>query len=321
MLTSIFEFQPETYARGLKHRQMLSVGETVALPVLLARGANAGPTLVVSANVHGDEYEGVRAIFEVFEALDPTQMSGDLLAVPVVNPPAFWAGTRTSPVDGANLARVFPGDAKGTISQRIADAFGRAIIAQASMYVDLHSGGVKFRMPSMVGYAAPDARGRAAAEVFGAPVIWGHPTLDPGRTISFAAGLGIPWLYTEARGAGRIHPADLAMMTTGIFNLIKHLGILPGEPEPAVIEHRLYGDGNTDAGMSATQAGFLMTHVQILDDVRMGHCLGTLVDLVGKPLEKYYASVDGVVGLVREFPVVQAGDPLFLIAQREERGK
>ena len=75
--------------------------------MLVVRGRLPGPTLVVSANVHGDEYEGVRAIFETFNSLDPGAMSGDLLAVPVVNVPAFWAGTRTSPLDDANLARIF----------------------------------------------------------------------------------------------------------------------------------------------------------------------------------------------------------------------
>ena len=291
--------------------------EDVALPVLLARGQAEGPTLVVSANVHGDEYEGVRAIYEVFDEIDPAAMSGDLLAVPIVNPPAFWSVTRSSPVDGLNLARVFPGDAEGTISQRIAHTFAHGIIAHATLYLDLHSGGVKFRMPSMVGYAAGDARSRGAAECFGAPVIWGHPQLDPGRTISFAASLGIPWLYTEARGAGRIHPADLAMMKDGIRNLLHYLGILPGVPVVPPIQHRLFGDGNTDAGMSARQPGFLLNHVQILDDVSAGQCLGTLVDMMGLPLEKYYAPVAGVVGLVRELPVVAAGDPLYLIAQRE----
>lgn len=307
-------FHPDDFARGGKYRFLLAVDDAVALPVLLARGQKAGPTLVVSAGVHGDEYEGVRAIYEVFEALNPALMSGDLLAVPVVNPPAFWSGTRSSPADGANLARVFPGLAAGTISHRIAHVFGRQIIARASFYLDLHSGGVAFRMPSMVGYAAHDPRGRAAAEIFGAPVIWGHPKLEAGRTISFAASLDLPWLYTEARGAGRIHPEDLAMMKNGIGNLLQHLGILPGVP--AVTRPiRLYGNGNTDGGLSATQAGFLMTHVGILDAVPAGHCLGTLVDLLGAPLEKYLAPVAGVVGLIREFPVVAAGDPLFLIAQ------
>ena len=88
-------FPTSGLARGSKHRCTLAFGGTLSFPVLVARGRRPGPTLVVSANVHGDEYEGVRAILETFEWLDPEAMSGDLLAVPVLNVPAFWSGTRT----------------------------------------------------------------------------------------------------------------------------------------------------------------------------------------------------------------------------------
>src|SRR6185437_8631034 len=262
-------------------------------------------------------YEGVRAIFETFEQIEPAHFEGDLVAVPVVNAPAFWSGTRNSPVDGANLARVFPGKEDGSPSERIAFAFARFLIARASFYLDLHSGGIRFRMPSMVGYRSTHVQARAAAEIFGAPVIWGHPRVDPGRTVSVADQLGIPWLYTEARGAGRIHPDDLSMMKNGIVNLMHHLKMLPGECKRVELMHRLWGDCNTDAGLSATKPGFLMTHVQLLDDVVAVQLLGTLVNTLGEPIEEYRAPAAGVIGLVREFPVVQPGDSLFLIAERE----
>src|SRR5215831_16127004 len=89
------DFHPEQFERGAKHRVHLAFGHSLGFPVLIARGAKSGPTLVTSANVHGDEYEGVRAILESFEALDPAVMSGDWIAVPVLNVPAFWSGTRT----------------------------------------------------------------------------------------------------------------------------------------------------------------------------------------------------------------------------------
>jgi predicted deacylase len=311
------EFVPERFARGARHRCWLEVDTAVAVPVLLARGASAGPTLVVSANVHGDEYEGVRAIFEVFEELEPVRMAGDLLAVPVLNPPAFWNGTRTSPLDGANLARVFPGDPNGSPSMRLAWHFGQSILARADFYLDLHSGGVQFRMPSMAGYPSGDARSRAVAMVFGAPVIWGHPTLAPGRTVSLANDLGIPWLYTEARGAGRIHPEDLEMMKRGIRNLLRHLRILDGAMETAPLHMRLFGDGDTDEGLSAARAGFLINEVELLDRVAKGQRLGRLVDLTGVTQEEYWAPRDGIVALVREFPVARAGDILFLMAELE----
>jgi predicted deacylase len=312
------DFDPHCYARGVRHRLFAAFGDSLGFPLLLARGSRPGPTLVVTASVHGDEYEGVRSILETFESLDAGQMSGDLIAVPVVNGPAFWSGTRTSPLDGANLARVFPGDAAGTPSQQIAWHLANAVIARADLYLDLHSGGIRYRMPSMAGYAAADPRGRAAAEAFGALVIWGHPPpIDPGRTVSFASERGIPWLYTEARGAGRIHPDDLLMMRRGICNMLCHLGIVAGPPQRIPITNRLYGSGNTDSGLTATQAGFLLKQVEIMQPVEPGDLLGRLVTVAGEPLEEYRASTAGIVAMTREFPVIQAGDILFLLAEAE----
>ncbi len=314
------DFRPEDLPRGTKHRLTLAFGDGLSFPVLMVRGRRDGATLVVSANVHGDEYEGVRAIFETFDELDPETMSGDLLTVPVVNSPAFWSGTRTSPLDDANLARVFPGNADGTPSQQIAWHFAHSVIARADLYLDLHSGGVRLRMPSMVGYPAADPRARAAAEAFGAPVIWGHPPpIDPGRTVSFAGDRGIPWLYTEARGAGRIHPQDLKMMRRGIRNLLGHLKILDSVPELVPIAMRLFGNGNTDSASAATHDGFLINRVEILQTVATGDLLGRLVSVTGEPIEEYRASIGGVVAMTREFPVVRAGDGLFLLAQTENK--
>lgn len=300
---------------GSKQRQWLPVTADVALPVLSACGRADGATLVVTAGVHGDEYEGVRAIHEVFAELDVHAMRGSLLAIPVLNPPAHRACNRVSPVDGANLARVFPGKPDGTLSERIAWSFDRHVLSRASFYLDLHSGGVRYGMPSMVGYNEHDPRGVAASEVFGAPVTWGHPVIEPGRTISSARDRGIPFLYTEAWGAGRIAAADLEMMKRGTRNLLRHLGIIAGDLElPVAPPRRLRGVGNTDEGISATRAGFLLRDVALLDRVAKGQRLGRLINDFGETMEEYFAPFDATVGLTREMPVVEAGDTLFLVA-------
>lgn len=288
------------------------------IAAIAVRGGADGPTLLVSAGVHGDEYEGVRAIFETVEALDAGALRGTLLTVPVLNYPAHRAVTRHHPADGANLARQFPGRADGTASERLAHAFTAEFLPHADFYLDLHSGGIRFAMPSMVGYEAADPRGRAAAAAFGAPVIWGHPVIEPGRTISAARALGIPFLYTEARGAGRIHPDDLLMMRRGITNLLRHLGMLDGAPEIPAPPRRLHGIGNTDEGVYATASGFFMPSVALLDPVRAGQPIGRIVDELGEVLATPVAPADGIVGLLRELPPVDEGDVLLLVATPEE---
>ena len=321
----VSDFDLESFERGRRHDLDLDVegDERLRIPLVLIRGAQQGPTLVVTAGVHGDEFEGVRAILEVVSQLDPAEMHGDLLAVPVANPPAFWAGTRASPLDGANLARVFPGSSDNGPTPAIAQAIAQGVIAKADFYLDLHSAGVACLMPTMAGYNAGDPRSRAAAECFGASVIWGHPTVSPGRTISFAHDRGIPWLYTEARGAGRIDPEDLRVFRSGILNLMRHLGILSSKPPPDEAEpgdsihHRLIGDGNIEAGLSCHHEGFFVPAVELLQAVERGEELGRTVNLHGETVETFCAPGSGVVALVRQFPVVKPGDPMFVITQRE----
>jgi predicted deacylase len=309
-------FNPSRYVRGRKHSLLLDIGPSasgVELPVLLARGAREGKTLVMTAGVHGDEFEGVRAILEIWAELDPLKMSGDLLAVPVANPLAFWKGTRTSPSDGGNLARAFPGVEQGSPTEVIAFHLAHSIIAHGDFYLDLHSAGVKMLMPSMAGYDANDSRSQEAALAFGASVIWGHPKISSGRTISFAAERGIPWLYTEAAGAGRIDAADLAMFKRGIRNLFHHLAIEPGEIETQELSRSLYGDGDVDASITAKLPGFLVPAVQLLDTVSAGQELGRTLDLHGQAVEVFESPRDGVVGMIHVFPVLEPGDSVFLI--------
>jgi uncharacterized protein len=310
------EFQPGDFPRDQKHALDLDLDSAIPglrLPVLLVRGRNPGKTLVATAAVHGDEYEGVRAILDTFACLNPSEMSGDFLSVPVANPPAFWAGTRTSPLDGGNLARFFPGRLNAGPTTTIAYYLANSLIVHADFFLDLHSGGVKLLMPTMVGYDATDARAQAAALVFGTSVVWAHPDIPPGRTVSFAKSQGISWLYTEARGGGRIDPDDLRLLSNGIRNLLRHLQILPGTPDTVPVTFHLYGEGDIDRSIVSSTRGFLISRVKLLQQVTAGEELGRTVDLHGHVLEIFHAAQDGVVGLLREWPVVEVGDIVFLV--------
>jgi len=222
------EFNPNDLKAGSTVALFLDLtpsasGEPDSIPVLEATGLKPGKTLVVMAGVHGDEYEGVRAIQDVFRQLDPQIMSGRLVAVPVANLSAYLVGNRISPADHLNLARIFPGNPNGSTTERLAYHLGKSIIAHGDFFVDLHSAGIKYQFPALVGYDASDTVpgkiSKEAALVFGAPVTWGHPKISPGRSISEAASRRIPWLYTEASGAGRIAPEDLRHFSTGLLNL------------------------------------------------------------------------------------------------------
>lgn len=312
------DLQPGTKSKGWMAVAPRADGQWWRLPVLAARGAGDGPTLVVLAGVHGDEYEGVEAIPRAFAEIDPAVLAGTLVMVPACNLPAYEAATRSSPIDGMNLARVFPGKADGTVTERIAHALTERLFRYADFLLDLHSGGVSAEIPTLIGYLHDESdlgqRSRAAAEAFGAPVLWGHPMPIPaGRSISAAMNLGVPWLYTEAAGGGFTRPEDVACFKRGIINLMRHLRMLPEEPEVTAPKWHLVGDGNLDIVMNAPVGGYFRPAVSVLDRVKKGDLLGTIEDFFGECLAEITAQSDGVVIMVRRLRRVHVGDGLVQV--------
>ena len=188
-------------------RTMLDAGGGVALELVAVDAAADGPTVAVLGAVHGDELEGVAASRAVARNVATALVAGRVLLVPVANPLAFSTRTRTTPSDGGNLARSFPGTAEGTDTERIADVLTRQVIAECDLLIDLHSAGVAYSMPLFVGCAGGDdevsQRSVAAATVFGAPLGWEHAVMNPGRSLSAALDLGIPGIYVEGAAAAR----------------------------------------------------------------------------------------------------------------------
>jgi predicted deacylase len=317
------EFDLAALAPGAKTTAWMAVapradGNWWGLPVLAAKGREAGPTLVVLAAVHGDEYEGVEAIPTAFGDVDASSLAGTLVMVPVCNLPAFEAAQRSSPIDGLNLARVFPGKVGGTVTERIAHHLTEKLFRHADFVLDLHSGGIAYEIPTLVGYLYDDGelgrRSRAAAEAFGTPVLWGHPLpIPPGRSISAAMALGIPWLYTEAPGGGFARRDDVACFRRGILNLMRHLGMVEGTPEVQENVLHLVGDGNLDIVTQAPVGGLFLPKVAVSDRVRKGDLLGAIVDLFGNTLATINARMDGVVIMLRRIQRVQVGEGLVQV--------
>lgn len=318
------DLDPGALATSAKHVRYLDVvalvgGDTFRVAALVARGSRPGPTIAVLGGVHGDEYEGPHAIRAVFAGLDPRAMAGTFIGIPVVNVPAFATATRTSRLDGLNLARVFPGKKNGTPTERVAYLIGAHVIARCDFLIDLHSGGSTHSSPTLVGYlddgSALGNQSREAAIAFGAPVIWGHPGVAPGRTLSFAIDRGIPCLYTECAASGWLVKESAAVYARGVTNVMKHLGMLGGAIERDPIALHLRGTGTIEESLATSTAGFLLPHVAPLDRVRAGDLLGEVLGLAGEVLEEIRATADGVVVFVLSCPSVNAGNMAFLLAQ------
>src|SRR5207244_6036799 len=124
-----------------RHRDRAGPRPSLGDPAFVLRGASPGPTLVVTAGMHAAEYPPIEAVTRLCRTTDPASLSGTLVGVPLVNSPAFFERTiYVNPRDGKNVNRMFPGDATGTDSQRVARYLTDTLLAEADAYVDVHAG-------------------------------------------------------------------------------------------------------------------------------------------------------------------------------------
>jgi predicted deacylase len=192
-----------------------------------------GPTVIIEGGNHGDEYEGPITIGELIRELEPKDVKGRLILMPATNVHAVVAGQRTSPVDGLNFNRVFPGDPRGTITQQIAAFMEQEIFPRGDAFLDLHSGGSSLDiLPSAAIEPATDPelhrRNVAAVRAFDAPMIVVISNLGDTRTATAAACRhGLTTIGTEMAGGGTVSIDALAICRRGVRNVLKHFGIVP----------------------------------------------------------------------------------------------
>lgn len=294
----------------------IDVGEGVTVEVRELRGASDGPTVTLLGGVHGDELEGILAVRGVTRHLDPDgggpALAGRILAVAVSNPPAHAALTRTSPLDGGNLARLFPGQSTGDITERIADVLTREVIAPADLVIDLHSAGENYAMPLFAGYADP--AGRADCYAFGAPVVWEHEGLNPGRSLTAAAERGVAAFYVEGSGGASLRRTEVDSYVNGVLRVLGARGMI-ADPPPAGVVRRVVrgGDGDVDSSVAAAVEGWCVTAVRAGDTVRADDLIADIVDSRGVTVQQVRAPHDGVVMMLRRRATVEVGTGIVML--------
>ena len=277
--------------------------------------ANPGPRFVILGGVHGDETEGALAAGRL-AASSLTPVQGMIDIVPVCHEAAFAADSRTSPIDGGNLARVFPGDPDGTPTAQLAHHLFSEVLDGADFLIDLHTSGQQYDMPFLAGYRGQrpheNSVGERAAIAFGADFVWRHPHRSEGRTVSVVE----HGIYCESPGGGPTNPATVDAYVDGVLRVLGELGWLAeGPPRRTDPQTRVTGGGNLDSDMvSVTHTGVFLAEVERGDRVVAGQRLGQVVDVTGRVLEELAAGTDGhVMALKRRSPVV-GGDLVVCLA-------
>ena len=299
-------------------------GTTV--PFTVVNGTSPGPVLALVAGTHGMEYAPIVASQRLRTRIDPQRLRGAVILVHVANMPSFLGRTiYYSPVDGKNLNRVFPGKPDGSLSERIADAITREVIARATHVVDLHCGdGNESLRPYSYWITTGDPKvaedGRAMALAFGLD----HVVVDRERPADAAASVylsntavtrGKPALTTETGGLGRVDEESIALVERGVAGLMRHLGMQKDGPAP--VAAAIWLERNEVLRAAAT--GIFYAAVERGHTVAKGTPIGRVTDFHGRVLEEIRAPFDGEILYVVATPPVTKGEPVAMIGSRERQ--
>jgi len=296
------------------------------IPVTVVNGREPGPVLALVAGTHGYEYTSVLALPRVRERLSPARMKGAVILVHLANPPAFFERRIYRNADGKNLNRVYPGEADGTQTERIAFVLTREVIDRATHLVDMHCGdGNESLRPytywQVTGDPALDGAGKEMALAFGLDhvVIDRERPRDPGRSVytsNTAAVRGKPAITVESGGMGLTDEASVRAQEAGALSLIAHLGI---QEFPSVrVDRPLFIDRSEV--LTAPATGVWRWAVEKMQSVAEGTLVGRVHDPFGAVLAEVRAPFAGEVLYVVATPPVTEGEPVAFIGRIVEEG-
>ena len=244
----------------------------IPIPIVRIKNGN-GPSVLMQAGNHGDEWEGQIGLGNLIRSLEPKDIKGRLVILPSANFPAAMAGQRTSPIDDGNLNRSFPGNPEGTITEQIAHFIEHVLLPSFDYSFDFHSGGSSLAyIPSALASRHGDEASMKTVlgmlKAFGAPVSYlAAAPQGGGRTFTSASfRQGVVSMGTELGGGGLVTPSSLKIAQDGMRRVLAHIGLLQG-PVPAPTPTRLTEIGGDDYYVYASDGGLFEPLVDLGDMV------------------------------------------------------
>lgn len=286
-------------------------------PFFAIAGLQDGPTVLITAGIHAAEYTGIEAAIRLGRSIDPRNVRGTIVILPLLNRPGFYErSVYVNPEDGDNMNRVFPGDPAGRWSERFAHHLLEEIVVRCQYAIDLHAGDLVEDLVPFVIYretsdATLDARIRRMADAYGAAwSVKSAPTGErPGSLYAVAASRGVASMLAESGGRGLLVQEDVERHVRGVTNILRVVGMLEGEPErvapPTVVASFEW--------VRSAHEGIFHPRVQVGDRIRADEVLGEIVDLLGEPLGVVTAPVGGVVLFIVTSPAVKEAGLLLAI--------
>lgn len=285
-------------------------GEAPAVPCIIVRGARPGPTLVVTAGIHGAEYASIAAAQRI-GTLSSEELSGTMIVVSIVNTAAYYARSiYVNPLDGKNLNRVFPGRPDGTASERLAHWVVTELFSVADAYVDLHGGDLVEALVPFIIHQVGDEKASALAAAFG--INYCIAAAGAGTTTAAAHDLGLTAVLAEAGGQGLWPEAAVVTLVNSMLRGMKHLGMVSSAPDKDVettfVERFEWSRADaTGCWYPAVSAG---------DVVTAGQQIGVITDLLGAELQAPVSKAAGTVLFSVSSMAINAGDPLVGVGSK-----
>jgi predicted deacylase len=315
----------ETY-RGEIEVPVGGDGTSSLIPITVHNGVQDGPILALIAGIHGSEYAPILSMQEFAAKIDPAQLSGTLVIVHIANMPAFQGRTiYFGPNDLKNLNRSFPGDADGTITERIAYILTHEVMMRSDYVIDIHSGDANESLrPSYSAYYAEAGSNEVVRESRRIAVAFGLETIvqfagsydsvdEAIYTSAQAVTLGIPAMDVESGELGRVDDPYVDPITDGALNVMRELKMIAGEPDlppnPLFISDRARVYSAHDGIWYADAL------VQAGDYVSEGTHLGRITDYHGNELETITAPASGILLILFGTPPVNEGDNIVVIGR------
>ena len=293
---------------------------SVMIPICVINNGPGATALLTGAN-HGDEYEGPLALQYLAQDLTADDIKGRVIIVPALNYPAFRAATRTSPIDGGNMNRIFPGKPDGTVTEKIADYFQHHLIPLADYVLDIHAGGktldfIPFAAAHILENKLQQQSCVASMQAFNAPYSIMLEEIDNvGMYDTAVEEQGKVFISTELGGGGSASAKTRNIAVKGVRNFLVHAGILKGE---LFIEESKTLDMSAEhSNMFSNRDGLIEYCFDLEDHINKGDIIARIwpLDRTGEAPEEYIAQVPGILA-GRHFPgLIKTGDFLSLIAK------
>jgi uncharacterized protein len=282
----------------------------MSIPVYVKRGRTPGPTVFVSAAIHGDELNGIEVISRLINSKSIKNLKGTFIAVPIVNGYGVLNQSRYLP-DRRDLNRSFPGSSQGSLAGRIAHIFLKEIVAKCDYGIDLHTGAIHRSNLPQIRANLDDPVTFKLAKAFGVPVLL-NANLRDGSMRQSADELGVHVLLYEAGQALRFDELSIKVGVRGVINVLRHLDMIkksstkktPVEPFVA----------RSSSWIRSTHSGFVVHRKQLGDYVAKGDVLAEIKGHYGDQVSLIINKDNGIIIGKQNIPLVQEGEAMYHVA-------